>query len=503
MSGDCGERIQRYFHNLKRPKNIQETDRRFKMPARSLSVVTRFRFLAMMLAFVATVFCLQPHCIGQEPEPPGGDAPTGGIQINAEGVLSTRAVVGNLDVLNRQRLAAATASLNKDLQQPSDMRKVSLTRLEAEVKKLVDAGQPIPADMKYLAGMNRITHVFYYPETKDIVLAGPAEGFFLSADNRVIGTKTGAATLNLQDLIVALRAFSPDGKKTSMISVSIDPTREGILRMAEAYAHVQGRFRPGDERAVVDLFREANGLQVITIQGVSPKTNFARVLVEADYHMKLIGIGLEKPPVKIISFIEKADPAAVARNSLQRWYFQPNYDCVSLNEDKTAMQLVGSGVKLVGEDEQVDAQGNRKGTGGMNAASKAFCGSFTKLYDQLAQRSPLWGELRNLVDLSITAAYIQKYDLYGKAGWKMETFGDEGKVPVEIMNTPTHVPSVVNAVWKGRLFMAPTAGGVNLQPRYALNSDVAKTDTEGKIDAVKAENEAKLAGLADGQWWWD
>ncbi len=474
------------------------------MPARSLSVVIRLRFLVMMFAIVATVISQQSNCAGQDIEPPvDGGGQLGGVEINAEGVLTSRAFIGNYEALNRQRIAAATASLNKDLQQPSELRKISLNRLEAEVKKLVDAGRPIPADMQYLAGMNRITNVFYYPETKDIVLAGPAEGFFLSADNRVIGTKTGAATLNLQDLIVALRAFSPDGKKTSMISVSIDPTQEGIVKMQDAYASVQDRFRPGDERAVVDLFCQAYGLQEITIQGVSPKTNFARVLVEADYHMKLIGIGLEKPPVKIISFIEKAQPTAVAKNSLQRWFFQPNYDCVTLNEDKTAMEMVGSGVKLVGEDERVDAQGNRTGTGGMNGASKAFCGSFTRLYDQLAQRSPLWGELRNLVDLSITAAYIQKYDLYGKAGWKMETFGDESKVPVEVMNTPTHVAPVVNAMWKGHFFMAPIAGGVSIQPRVALNSDVAKTDTEGKIDLVKSRSEAKLMGLADGQWWWD
>jgi hypothetical protein len=471
------------------------------MPARNPVATHRLihRF-AMILAFMAAVFAMQTIGYAQEGEDEG-DAGIGGIEINAAGVLSARAIVGNVKMLNKQRLAAAQASLNKDLQQPSELRKISLTRLEAEVKKLVDAGQPIPADMQYLAGMNRITNVFYYPETKDIVLAGPAEGFFLSANNRVIGTKTGAATLNLQDLIVALRAFSPAGKKTSMISVSIDPTQEGILKYRDAYASVQDRFRPGDERAVIDLFSQALGLQVITIQGVSPKTNFARVLVEADYHMKLIGIGLEKPPVKIISFIEKAKP--VAQNSLQRWFFQPNYDCVTLNEDQTAMEMVGSGVKLVGEDERVDAKGNRTGTGGMNGASRAFTGSFTRLYDQLAQRSPLWGELRNLVDLSITAAYIQKYDLYGKAGWKMETFGDEKKVPVETMNTPTHVAPVANAVWKGRFFMAPIAGGVNIQPRVAFNSDVAKTDTEGKIDAVKAENEAKISGLADGQWWWD
>ena len=39
------------------------------------------------------------------------------------------------------------------------------------------AGQPVSDEMKYLAGLLRIHYVFFYPETGDIVLAGPAEGF--------------------------------------------------------------------------------------------------------------------------------------------------------------------------------------------------------------------------------------------------------------------------------------------------------------------------------------
>ena len=41
-----------------------------------------------------------------------------------------------------------------------------------------------------------------------------------------------------------------------------------------------------------------------------PKTHFAQVLVEADYRMKLIGIGLEQPPVRMVSYVDRANPAA-------------------------------------------------------------------------------------------------------------------------------------------------------------------------------------------------
>ncbi len=364
---------------------------------------------------------------------------------------------------------------------------------------MIEAGQPIPADMQFLAGLTRITHVFFYPETDDIVVAGPAEGYFITADNRVVGMHSGQATLQLQDLVVALRAFAPNDNSTSVITCSIDPTQEGIVRMNQAVKEVSSRFRPGDEAAVVDLFCRALGLQEITINGVSTKTHFARVLVEADYHMKLIGIGLERPPVKMTTFIEKSKPSSA--KGLVRWFFQPNYDCVHMTEDGTAMEMVGSGVKLVGEDESVTAKGERKLKGGVNPASQAYCNSFTRMYEKAAAVAPLWGELRNLMDMSIAAAFIQKQGLYEQAGWTMPVFGDESKFSVETLEAPKHVQPVANAVWKGRYFMTPIAGGVSIQPRVALNSDRVQIDTEGEIEEVKNQN--LLAELKAGQWWWD
>ena len=272
--------------------------------------------------------------------------------------------------------------------------------------------------------------------------------------------------------------------------------------MREAYAHVQrSGFQAGDANGVVSLFQDALGMQKITIQGISPNTRFARILVDADYHMKLIGIGLERPPVKITSFIAKASPTSVAKGSLQRWFFQPNYECVHMTEDENGMELVGDGVKLVGEDESIARNGARTRTGGVNRASKNFCNSFTKMYNELAEEAPLYAELRNMIDMSIVAAFIQEMDYYGQSGWDMSFFGDESQMPVELYDAPKQVAPAVNAVWKGRYFMTPIGGGVNIQARAALTADRMKTDEDGKIMDVKAT--VDHSNLQAGQWWWD
>ena len=427
----------------------------------------------------------------------------GGVLISAEGLLARRALPANAQRLNAERFNAAKVALNEDLQKVSKLRKVSLNRLEAEVAKMIDAGKEVPADVRYLAGLTKITHVFFYPETKDIVIAGPAEGFFFNAENFVVGMESGRATLKLEDLVVALRAFAPDSRKPTLITCSIDPTQDGIVRLQQVLKQWQnsGQFGPGAENQVVQSFKEALGPQTVKVTGISPKTDFARVLVEADYRMKLIGLELERPAVRgITSFVAKANPSNNG-NSLQRWFFQPDYDCVTINDDRTAMELAGEGVELVGEDESVTANGNRKGKGKASKASRAFTSSFTKTYPKLAEATPIWAELRNVIDMSITAAFIQKMDLYTQADWSLGVFDDENLFPVEKYSAATQVAPIANAYWKNNKFMSPIAGGVSIQAKFALNSDNITVDKEGKLNEVR--DGVDLSGLQADQWWWD
>ncbi|MDB2686906.1 DUF1598 domain-containing protein [Mariniblastus sp.] len=459
-----------------------------------------------LLIVCACVLTLSSSTAFAQDDDDDGVNNTGGITISTEGILNRRAIPNNARQLNVERFNAAKVALNQDLQKVSELRKVSINRLEAEVAKMIDAGTPISPDALYLAGLTRITHVFFYPETKDIVIAGPAEGFFFSAENFVVGMDSGRATLKLEDLVVALRAFAPDKNKPSLITCSIDPTQEGLVKFRNVVkqwqqAALAGQLRSGMENQIVKSYKDSLGLQTVTINGVSPNTDFARVLVEADYRMKLIGMDLEQPAVKgITSFVAKANPSG-ASNALQRWFFEPDYDCVTINDDKTAIELRGQGVKLVGEDETVGANGQRKGKGKSSRASRAFTTSFTKTYAKLADKTPIWAELRNVIDMSVAAAFIQKVDLYNKADWSLGAFGDETRFPVEKYAAATQVAPIANAYWKNGKFMSPIAGGVQVQARVALNSDHVTLDTEGKINKVR--DSILLDGLKPGQWWWD
>jgi len=423
-----------------------------------------------------------------------------GVYVDPDGVLRKRVFDDPNGQLMRERIAASRADLAQDVATASRLRKVSLTRLERVIAEGREAGRQITPDMLYLAGLTRLTHVFFYPDSGDVVIAGPAEGWVHDLSGRVRGIESGRPVLELQDMVVALRLFPPAGQERPVIGCSIDPTEEGLARMQAFLSQWGGRATPADTQAIVEGLRTSLGLQKVRVLGVPPNTHFAHVMVEADYRMKLIGIGLERPPIRMASYVDRANPATVSRNALQRWYFIPDYECVRVSDDQLAMELIGKGVKLVGSDEVVQADGSRIVSRVRDRASQAFTHTFTAKYPQLAARSPVFAQLRNLIDMAIAAAFIQQQDYYGQAEWTLPVFTDEQQFPVETFHEPQMVETAVTSRWKGRQLMTPVGGGVNIQPWRALDTENLQPDEERQLAEMHDELNVELA---DGQWWWD
>lgn len=424
-----------------------------------------------------------------------------GVHVDAENVLRVQTVEDRHGMLLRQRKQAASAQLQPELKQFSKLRKVSLTRLEKEIEKCIEEGRDPSDEMLHLAGLQRIQYVFFYPETKDIVLAGPAEGWFTDPAGRVRGLTTQRPVLELRDMVTALRAFPPGQKSNPVVGCSIDPTQQGLQRMQQFLMQVGRTLRsPNQASFIVKGLKESLGPQVVTVLGVPATTHFAQVMVEADYRMKLIGIGLEEPRVQVPSYVDLVNPAAVAANALQRWYFTPDYECVRVSEDQQAMELVGLGVKLIGEDELVSAQGQRAASGTTNPASEKWTKSFTEKYEEIADKTPVYAQLRNLIDMLVVASFLQDRDWYSQADWDMIVFNHEGLFEIENLNTPKKVESAVNSIFKNRRLMTPIGGGVSIRAKKALSPSNLLSDEEGKLQ--KARQQVQLTVPAD-RWWWD
>ena len=430
----------------------------------------------------------------------GSQAGGSGVVINPQGVLRVLAMPDAK--LTHAQKRAAVASLPGDLQKPSPLRKVALRRLEAAMAEATANGQPLPEAVGNLAGLTRLQYVFVYPASADqpgdIVLAGPAEPWVADPFGRPIGIESGTPIVQLEDLAAVMRAFPPGQPADLLVGCSIDPTQEGLARM-QAFLKNVGLVNPqGTQGEIVNGLQEALGPQVVTVDGISPHTHYAQVLVEADYRMKLIGIGLEKPPVRMSTWIDLTSASGVAANALQRWYFTPSYDCLKMTEDDLGIELVGDGVKLVGADEMVMPDGSRKSSQRSSRASKLFTQAFTLKYPQIASRHPVYAQLRTLVDLAIVAAYLQEHDAYGRVEWGAEMFRDEAAYAIERFPAPQQIDCAVNAVRKGSRLLTPIGGGVVMTPRRALDAANLQVDENGGVASVRAG----LQVPAD-RWWWD
>ena len=355
--------------------------------------------------------------------------------------------------------------------------------------------------MLNLAGLTRIEYVFCMPETKDIVIAGPAEGWAPDLSGRVCGIQTGRPIVELQDLIVALRAFPPNGKPTPLIGCSIDPTPEGLQREQD-FARANTPRSPADIDGFATGLRNALGLETVTINGVPDTTHFAQVLVEADYRMKLIGIGLEQPRVRIKNYVDRANSNEISKNGLARWYFVPNYECVRVADDEMAMQLVGEGVKLVGADEVVLANGQRSPRPARIWPAKPGAMNSPRATRKIAAVTPIYAQLRNLVDLSVAAAFIQKEDYFSKIGWQMEPVREtKARCPCKPPSLRGKLKRPSMSSGRERHVSTPIGGGVTISPREAL-VEVEPAARQGR-QGRRCPQGNRPQGLAKGQWWWD
>lgn len=430
--------------------------------------------------------------------------PTFGVAIDAAGVLQVKAFEDPGGRLAAERARAAQAALPGDLAAVSPCRKVSLVRLEAAVRRVLDEGRKPDDAMRYLAGLQRVQYVFFFPDARDIVIAGPAEGFAADPSGRVCGIGTGRPVLELDDLVTALRAFPPGTLSRPFLGCTIDPPQAGLARLQQFQRTVPHVVPEAQRQAagaqIATGMREALGMADVRVFGVPADTHFARVLVEADYRMKRIGIGLEPPPVRLASYLDLLGTMSVRQAALERWWFVPDYRCVRVTADKLGMELVGQGVQLLCEEKLIGQDGQLKSGAQSNRASERFTAGFTQQYPELAARSPVFAELRNLIDLSVAAAFVQKQQYAEKAGWRMSTFADEQVLPVRTGLAPKQVAAAVQAAWKGSRFFALAGGGVSIRPDQALAAENLLADEQGTLARSRDEIARKLP---PDRWWWD
>jgi len=427
----------------------------------------------------------------------------GGVYVNPAGVL--RRLQKNypsalFDIRSAGLDSSRGAPLSKNqLYQASGLRKVSLNRLEKQIQLRWLQGQEPAEAMRYLAGIYRVKYLLVYPDTGDIVIAGPAGPWQPAVDGRMTNVTTGKPVLQLDDLVVLLRnAYRPD----SRFGCSINPRQNNLAATRTYLQKTSGETIKASQRGQwLSGLRDAMGKQDVVVFGIDPQTHAARVLVEADYHMKLIGMGLVPGTPGVTGYLENVSGKTTSM-SLLRWWFTLNYDAVETTLQRNAYQLRGPGVKVLSENELLTQQGQRVQTGKSDILTQQFAQDFTRHFEALAVRYPVYAELRNIFDLALVSALVHAEDLGGQVDWSASHFRDPAKYRVRRAVAPVEVESVINhRVLGGKQIVAGVSGGVQVDPRSLSKPAAIKTDAYGLMKAAHRDSVPKQLG--GYRWWWD
>lgn len=474
-----------------------------------MSTLSPFRSLLRPLAVrvaLATALCpLLVAGVAWGQNPPGGGGggagvpntlisfgAVGGVAIDAQGVLNNLEV----DQLNRLRAVweKAVKQVPGEISEPSELRKVSLRRLEAAIAEHLANGQPLPDEIRLLGGLQQIRYVFVFPEENDIVLAGFGEGWRVDDRGTVVGMTTGLPVLQLDDLLVALR--TADAAARTGISCSIDPTPEGLARLQQFVKSI-GQVG-NDPRPAIAGIEQSLGPQKITIAGVPASSHFAQVLVAADYRMKRLAMGFEPSPVKgMPSFLQMSKGSG---NMMPRWWLAPNYEPLLKDPEGLAWELRGSSVKALTEDSVLAANGQLEATGKgkkakVNPVAQKWADSMTAHYEELSQKLPIFAELSNLMDLAVVGALIAKENLPGKAGLSMPILTGAQELAAAQFDAPRQVDSKATFVKKGDSFVISASGGVLIDSwSIAGNSQASASLVPVRKQALPTDPK---------RWWWN
>ncbi len=427
----------------------------------------------------------------------------GGVRVDAEGLVESLINKDQGNTLDLLRDAAAADDRIGSVREDSMLRKVSLPRLERAIQLKLALGEPIDEEMQFLAGINKIEYVFVYPETGDVVIAGPASDWRGDAEGRVISTTSGRPVLRLDDLLVVLREMA-DGDKN--FGCSITPIQEHLAR-TKAYIEEtsQRPLRAGQTRKWLAGIRDQLAEQEIEFYGVDPRTRVARVLFEADYRMKLTGIGVEPGAAGVPSYLAMVDLAPgepAPPMGVLRWWFTMNYDSILSSEAGNAFELRGQGVQVKSENEMIADDGQRMHTGRSDKETAAYAANFTKHFAGMAEKYPVYAELQNVFDLALVAALMDTQDLPGQAGWHMTTFASDQQLPVNLGYEPKMVETVMNHKIVNRTqVLAVASGGVTVRPDDVVNAEAIEIDSSSKLSSV--QDRIQPEKLERGQWWWD
>ncbi len=447
------------------------------------SLVTSRRLVA--IAAVGVVFpCNSSH--GQFNNGGFGVRVVGGVSIDANGLVRD-AIAEDVNAelaLLRQQLAGG----KHDFAVPAAMRMISLKQLQSTMTEAASTGKPLSEEVLLLGGLTRVEYVIVYPDDRDIVIAGPSENWTVGKNGAIVGMTSGRPIVYLEDLLTAFQ--TADTARTNTISCSIDPTPEGTQRLTKLLDGI--RLGPGVNPVSFEpAMRKAFGSQKVALSGLPANSHMARVIFAADYQMKRYGMNIVEAPVKgLPSYVDMIRNKTV-KSPQSRWWMACDYQSIEHSDNDLAWKIVGRGVKTLTEQEVIQKDGSIKQTGKVEPMAEKWAEMFTEKLDELAVHEPVFGELRNVMDLCVLAALIESRNLDKVARCDLAVLRDvKNAAPIADLPAPSELAPQCSFLKTASGWVVTASGGVLVDSWSVVSKTTVSDDLKAVPERAKSRNDA-------------
>ena len=300
------------------------------------------------------------------------------------------------------------------------------------------AGRPLDEEMLLLAGLERIEYVMVNPETRDLLIAGPAGDWQIGPEERIVAPRSGRPVVRLDDLFVVLRHVL--ASSDMRFGCSITPTQDALARAQQFVADSDARpIAAGKRGTWLKQLRDSLGGRTVEVQGIDPP------------NARCPGAGRGRLPDEARGHRPGARHTGSAQLS---GYDLGTAGRAAAGHERAALVVhvelpVGSGKPRAagvsttragreGAQRKRAAQraGRRVHTGQSDLLNQQFADNFTAHFADLAARYPVYAELQNIFDLALVSALIKSEGLAEQVGWHMAWLKDPRQYRVSLGHAP-------------------------------------------------------------------
>ena len=147
------------------------------------------------------------------------------------------------------------------------------------------------------------------------------------------------------------------------------------------------------------------------------------------------------------------------------------------------------------EDDIVSKEGQVAGAGRKGDLAQQWADLMTQHYGELSKKNAVFGELRNIMDMCVIAALIEKEGLATKAGLSIPLLTEASSELTTLAwyHVPKTVATQCSFIKAGREYIVTASGGVQVDSWGV----VANSKVQAEVAQVREK-----AGAPTGKAWW-